>query len=150
MENATQTISQIFEAFAKKGCKIAAISFAKCVCLCLHVTRRMLNRLSLSLILGSFTKQWRAGPDLRLWGPRIRRPLSATTNSSFFFLLRIITYLFTYGAEPFLRSRQLCSYSRTSQNFMEPESSLSYSQEPSTGPYPEPDRSSPYHPILSL
>jgi hypothetical protein len=26
----------------------------------------------------------------------------------------------THGAEPFLRSRQLCSYSRTSQHFMEP------------------------------
>jgi hypothetical protein len=33
---------------------------------------------------------------------------------------------------------------------MEPEGSLACSQEPSTGPYPEPDRSSPYHPILSL
>jgi hypothetical protein len=33
------------------------------------------------------------------------------------------------------------------QTFMEPKSSLSCSQEPSTGPYPEPDQSSPYHPI---
>jgi hypothetical protein len=33
---------------------------------------------------------------------------------------------------------------------MQPEGSLPRSQEPSTGPYPEPDRSSPYHPILSL
>jgi hypothetical protein len=61
-----------------------------------------------------------------------------------------ITYLLTHGAEPFLRSCQLCSYSRTSQHFMEPEGSLLYSQETSTGPYPEPDQSNPYHPILSL
>jgi hypothetical protein len=46
-----------------------------------------------------------------------------------------------------LRSCQLCSYSGTSQHFMEPESSLPCSQEPSTRPYPEPDRSSiPSHP----
>jgi hypothetical protein len=35
------------------------------------------------------------------------------------------------------------------QNFMVPESSLPCSQEPSTGPYPEPDHSSPYNPSLS-
>jgi hypothetical protein len=33
---------------------------------------------------------------------------------------------------------------------MEPEGSLPRSQEPSTGPYPKPDESNPYHPILSL
>jgi hypothetical protein len=33
---------------------------------------------------------------------------------------------------------------------MEPEGSLPWSQEPSTGPYPEPDQSNLYHPILSL
>jgi hypothetical protein len=32
---------------------------------------------------------------------------------------------------------------------MEPESLLPRLQEPSTGPYPEPDRSNPYHRILS-
>jgi hypothetical protein len=52
-------------------------------------------------------------------------------------------------AEPLLRSRQLCSYSRTSQHFTGPEGSQPCSQEPSTGLYPEPDQSNSYHPILS-
>jgi hypothetical protein len=50
------------------------------------------------------------------------------------------TYLLTYEAEPFLRSRQLCSHPRTSQHFMEPEGSVPCSQEPSP----------PLVPILSL
>jgi hypothetical protein len=55
------------------------------------------------------------------------------------------------GAKPFLRSCQLCSHSRISQHFVEPEDSLPSSQELSTGPYPEPDQSSPYHYVkLSL
>jgi hypothetical protein len=33
--------------------------------------------------------------------------------------------------------------------FMGPEDSLPCSQQPSTGPYPEPNQSSPYHPISS-
>jgi hypothetical protein len=33
---------------------------------------------------------------------------------------------------------------------MEPEGSLPRSQEPSTGPYPEPDQSNPYYPIISV
>jgi hypothetical protein len=57
-------------------------------------------------------------------------------------------YLLTYGAEPFLKSRQLCSPSRTSQHFMEPEVSIPCSQEPSTGLYPEPYHSSLYGVII--
>jgi hypothetical protein len=61
-----------------------------------------------------------------------------------------ITHSLTHGAEPFWRSCQLCSYSRTSQHFMKPEGSLPCLQERSTGPCSEPDQSNPYHPILSL
>jgi hypothetical protein len=33
---------------------------------------------------------------------------------------------------------------------MEARASLPYPQEPATGPYPEPDQPSPYHPMLLL
>jgi hypothetical protein len=62
----------------------------------------------------------------------------------------LLTYLLTYSAGSMLRSCQFCSHSRTSQHFIQPEGSSPSSQESSTSPYPEPDRSSPYHPILSL
>ena len=47
------------------------------------------------------------------------------------------------GAESFLKSQQVLSWSRNSPHFMEPESSLPLSQQPATCLYPEPDRSSP-------
>jgi hypothetical protein len=39
-----------------------------------------------------------------------------------------VSQSFTHRAKPFLRSCQLCSYSRTSQHFMEPKGSLLCSQ----------------------
>jgi hypothetical protein len=67
-----------------------------------------------------------------------------------YLLLQVLTYLLTYlWSWDFLRSCQLCSLSGTSQHFKEPQGSSPCSQEPSTGPYPERDRSSPYYTILS-
>jgi hypothetical protein len=65
-------------------------------------------------------------------------------------LLGTTNHSLAHGAEPFLRSRQWYSHSRTSQNFMEPEGSLPCSQEHSTGLYPKPYQSNPHHPILSI
>jgi hypothetical protein len=76
-------------------------------------------------------------------------PLKINQNSDVWEQQWTINTNYIHGAEPFSRSRQLCSYSRTAQHFMEPESSLPCSQEPSIGPYLEPDQSSPYHPIVS-
>jgi hypothetical protein len=76
--------------------------------------------------------------------------LAMTAPCRYIHVRGVLTYLLTYGAEPFLRSCQLCSHSGTSQHFKEPEGSSSCSQEPSVGHYPKPDRSSAYHPILSL
>jgi hypothetical protein len=55
------------------------------------------------------------------------------------------TYLLTHGAEPFLRSRQLGSNSKTCQHFMEPEGSMSCSQDPPMVPI-----LSPINPIHSI
>jgi hypothetical protein len=44
-----------------------------------------------------------------------------------------------HGGEPYLRNGRSFNYSKIFQNFIEPDVSLLWSQEPSTGPYPEPD-----------
>jgi hypothetical protein len=49
-----------------------------------------------------------------------------------------------------LEKHQLCSYSKTTKHFMEPKASLLLSKKPSTGAYPEPHQSTPFHSILLL
>jgi hypothetical protein len=49
-----------------------------------------------------------------------------------------------HGAESILRSQQLLSHSRNSQNFIEHENPLPSSQEPTIGFYPESDESNPH------
>jgi len=53
-----------------------------------------------------------------------------------------------HGAESFLRSLLVFSWSRNAPHFMGPEGSLPHSQEPAPRPYPEPARSSSYTPIM--
>jgi hypothetical protein len=55
-----------------------------------------------------------------------------------------------HGAESFLRSWQSLSQSGNFLPFMEPEGSLPCTQQPATGPYPEPDEFSPHLPTLFL
>jgi hypothetical protein len=87
--------------------------------------------------LSNVTAVWIIMHDLTL------RP--ATRGQLRISFLRIHLTNELHWAEPFLRSRQLHSHSRISQHFMETEGSLPCSQEPSTGPYPAAEQSSPVH-----
>jgi hypothetical protein len=55
-----------------------------------------------------------------------------------------------YGAKHHSRGPKLLGHSMVSQHFMKPEGLMPNSQELSTCPYPEPDQSSPHHPIPTL
>jgi len=60
---------------------------------------------------------------------------------------RALTYLLTYllhGAESFLSSYLVCSYSRNSPHFTEPQGSLPHSQASATCLYSGPAQSSPH------
>jgi hypothetical protein len=61
----------------------------------------------------------------------------------------ILTYLRT-EMSPSWEAANCAAIQEIPSNFKEPKGSLPCSQEPSTGPYPEPVGSSPHHPILSL
>jgi hypothetical protein len=75
--------------------------------------------------------------------PEITELLFKDISNDFYTTQYTIQYLLTYEAERFLRRCQLCRLSGTSQQFKEPGGSSPCSQEPSTGPFPEPDQSSP-------
>jgi hypothetical protein len=75
------------------------------------------------------------------------------TLGRFYRVLTMIYYLLTYlctELSPSWEAANCAAIQEIPSNFKEPERSSPYSQGPSTGPYPEPVRSSPHHPILSL
>jgi hypothetical protein len=61
----------------------------------------------------------------------------------------LLTYLRT-ELSPSWEAANCAAIQEIPSNFKEPKGSPPCSQEPSTGPYPDPVQSSPYHPILSL
>jgi hypothetical protein len=66
---------------------------------------------------------------------------------------KLDTYLLTYlltELSPSWEAANCGAIQDIPNNFKEPEGLSPCSQEPSTGPYPEPVRSDPYHPILSI
>jgi hypothetical protein len=60
-----------------------------------------------------------------------------------------LTENYLHGVETLLRSRQKLNWSRNPPPFLQPKYSLSYLQDPITGPYPESDESSLHiHPLF--
>jgi hypothetical protein len=55
-----------------------------------------------------------------------------------------------HGAKSFIGRQQLLNHPKNSQHFMEPEGSILWSQEITSGPCPEPEESSPWSHILFL
>jgi hypothetical protein len=76
-------------------------------------------------------------------------PSSGYNRGSVFSILHHYTpYLLTPWSKFLLEKlTSLCSQSSNSPHFMEPESSLPYSQVPATRHYPEPTPSSPHDPL---
>jgi hypothetical protein len=70
-----------------------------------------LNFIPLAFVRWDLRKQWTLDTVYE-----VVKTGKDTTVLSLFILVRH-TYLFTYGAEPFLRSCQLCSHSQNSQQF---------------------------------
>jgi hypothetical protein len=68
--------------------------------------------------------------------------------SSFTDCIKILTSLLT-ELSPSWGAVNCAAPQESPQHFMEPEGSIPCSQEPSTGPYPEPYQSNPLHPIRS-
>jgi len=67
-------------------------------------------------------------------------------------MLGVITFSLRqyYPQGTVLLEKLIVTQSKNSLPFMQHEGSLPCSQEPATGPYPEPDEFSPYHHILFI
>jgi hypothetical protein len=62
--------------------------------------------------------------------------------------LYLLTYLLTELSPSWETDN--CAATQELPSILEPVGSSPSSQEPSTGPYPDPDQSSPYHPLIFL
>ena len=116
-----------------------AETWSSYVCLVKYILR---GKVVIGYTLLFFIKYWKHNGDS---SPENSKRLFIITLSEL--LTPLLIYLLTYllhGAESFLRSKLVCSYSKNSPHFMEPEGSLPHSQASATCPYPGPAQSSPY------